>query len=103
MALASGSRVGPYEILSPAGAGGMGEVYRARDGRLHREIAIKSLPPPRFPRIHYARTGRGSLCLNRAVTTSQNGGPFVIREGKMRDVVHRLPSHSVLHRVFRIR
>jgi len=45
MALASGSRVGPYEIVSPAGAGGMGEVYRALDGRLHREIAIKILPP----------------------------------------------------------
>src|SRR5262247_3714868 len=44
MALASGSRLGPYEILSPLGAGGMGEVYRAKDPRLGREVAIKVLP-----------------------------------------------------------
>jgi serine/threonine protein kinase len=36
-----GTRMGPYEILGPIGAGGMGEVYRARDSRLHREVAIK--------------------------------------------------------------
>jgi len=40
-----GTRLGPYEILAPLGAGGMGEVYRAHDGRLDREIAIKVLPP----------------------------------------------------------
>src|SRR5215813_4479224 len=44
MALAPGAKLGPYEILSPLGAGGMGEVYRARDPRLEREIAIKILP-----------------------------------------------------------
>jgi serine/threonine protein kinase/tetratricopeptide (TPR) repeat protein len=44
MPFATGSRLGPYEIIAPLGAGGMGEVYRARDPRLGREVAIKVLP-----------------------------------------------------------
>ena len=44
MSLSTGTRLGPYEVLAPLGAGGMGEVYRARDTRLEREVAIKVLP-----------------------------------------------------------
>src|SRR5881409_3884239 len=44
MTLAAGGKLGPFEILAPLGAGGMGEVYRARDSRLGREVAIKVLP-----------------------------------------------------------
>ncbi len=44
MALSAGTRLGPYEILAPLGAGGMGEGCRARDPRLDREVALKVLP-----------------------------------------------------------
>ena len=44
MSLTSGTRLGPYEIQSPLGAGGMREVYRARDGRPARDVALKVLP-----------------------------------------------------------
>ena len=44
MALTSGTRFGPYEILSALGAGGLGEVYRAHDTKLNRDVALKILP-----------------------------------------------------------
>src|ERR1700726_2520249 len=44
MPLSIGTRLGPYEILAPIGAGGMGEVYRAKDTKLDRDVAIKVLP-----------------------------------------------------------
>ena len=53
MSLSPGARLGPYEVTGPIGAGGMGEVYKARDTRLDRTVAIKVLPAqfaadPRF-------------------------------------------------------
>ena len=44
MTLSAGTKLGPYEVLAPIGAGGMGEVYKARDTRLERTVAIKVLP-----------------------------------------------------------
>src|SRR5574341_1337772 len=67
MQLGAGHRIGPYEVLGPLGAGGMGEVYRARDPRLGREVAIKILPsdvsldPDRLQRFEQEARAAGIL------------------------------------------
>lgn len=90
MTLPSGSRMGPYEILSPLGAGGMGEVSRARDARLARDVAIKVLPdslssdPGRLRR--FEQEARAASVLNHPnILTIFNVGesdriPFVVSE-----------------------
>ena len=62
MPLAAGKRLGPYEILGPIGAGGMGEVYKGRDTRLNRTIAIKILKPG--ARERFEREARCISALN---------------------------------------
>src|SRR4029450_4016193 len=68
MTLSAGTKLGPYEILASLGTGGMGEVYRARDSRLGREVAIKVLPavvasnPDRLKR--FEKEARSASALN---------------------------------------
>jgi hypothetical protein len=90
MTLASGSRLGPYEILAPIGAGGMGEVYRALDPSLGREVAIKVLPasfsadPDRLRR--FEQEARAAGILNHPNITAvhdigtHEGAPYVVQE-----------------------
>ncbi len=90
MALLSGTRLGPYEILSPLGAGGMGEVYRARDPRLGREVAMKVLPTSfsqdadRLRR--FEQEARAAGLLNHPNITAvydigtHEGAPYVVQE-----------------------
>jgi eukaryotic-like serine/threonine-protein kinase len=90
MPLASGSKLGPYEIQSPLGAGGMGEVYRARDTRLGRDVALKILPESfarDTDRLHrFEQEARSVAALNHpnilAIfdTGQSNGSPFLVSE-----------------------
>src|SRR6202140_3676272 len=67
MPLSVGDKLGPHEILAPIGAGGMGEVYRARDPRLNRDVAIKVLPQAfatNAARERFQREARAASALN---------------------------------------
>ena len=90
MRLVTGTKLGPYEIVSALGAGGMGEVYRAHDARLGREVAIKVLPtdyaddPDRLRR--FEQEARASSALNHPNILSiydvgqHDGSPYVVSE-----------------------
>ena len=90
MAVAAGTKLGPYEVLSPLGAGGMGEVYRARDSRLGRDVAVKILPagyssdPERLRR--FEQEARATAALNHPNILAvfdiarQDESPYIVSE-----------------------
>jgi hypothetical protein len=90
VSLAAGTRLGPYEIAAPIGAGGMGEVYRARDERLRRDVAIKVLPPSFSSnsewRARFEQEARAAGALNHPNILSvfdlgqHDGAPYVVSE-----------------------
>jgi serine/threonine protein kinase len=90
MALASGTKLGPYEIVALAGVGGMGEVYRARDARLNREVAIKVLSAAfaRFPdRLRrFQQEAQAAVALNHPNILAvhdfgeHEGSPYLVTE-----------------------
>ena len=90
MALPIGTKLGPYEIVAPLGAGGMGEVYRAKDTRLGREVAIKVLPELLAKDVdrlrRFEQEARAVAALNHPNVLAihdvaeQNGAPFLVSE-----------------------
>jgi Tol biopolymer transport system component len=88
--LATGARLGPYEIVAPLGAGGMGEVYRAHDERLDREVAIKVLPSEVLHHTdrlrRFEQEARAAAALNHPNVTAvfdvgiESGVPYVVSE-----------------------
>src|SRR5262244_2455044 len=90
MTLSGGSKLGPYEILSPLGAGGMGEVWKARDPRLGRDVAIKVLPASFSADVdrlrRFEQEARAAGILNHPNVTavydigSHEGAPYVVQE-----------------------
>jgi len=90
MPLTAGTRLGPYEILAPLGAGGMGEVYRARDARLNRDVAVKVLPasfadhPDRLRRFEQEARATGMLNHPNILAVydvgTHDGAPYLVTE-----------------------
>src|SRR5687767_6277381 len=90
MTVSAGTRLGPYEVLAPLGAGGMGEVYRAKDSRLGRHVAIKVLPaafsadPERLTR--FEQEARAAAALNHPNILAvhdvgqHHGSPYIVSE-----------------------
>ncbi len=90
MSLTSGTKLGPYEIIAPLGAGGMGEVYRAKDTRLGRDVALKILPDsfaPDADRLRrFEQEARAVAALNHPNILAihdigqHHGSPFLVSE-----------------------
>ena len=110
--LTAGMRVGPYEVVAPIGAGGMGEVYRARDPRLDRDVAIKVLPPEYAADpdrlFRFEQEARAAAALNHPNIVAlydigtHDGAPYIVTEllegESLRDKLtgSPLPSRKVL-------
>src|SRR5215212_7719804 len=112
MPLTPGTRLGAYEIVGLLGAGGMGEVYRARDARLHRDVAIKVLPAAfatdaeRMTR--FEQEARAAAALNHPNILAvhdlgqHDGAPFIVTElldgTSLRDALHdgALPARKAI-------
>ena len=116
MSLTNGTKIGPYEILAPIGAGGMGEVYRARDTRLGRDVALKILPESFArddnkdnDRLHrFEQESRAVAALNHPNILAihdvgeHNGTPFLVSEllegGSLRGILNEgsLPQRKTI-------
>src|SRR4051812_3225334 len=104
MSLAPGRHLGMYEVLGPLGAGGMGEVYRATDGALNRQVAIKVLPPA-FARdedrlARFTREAQTLAALNHPNIAHIHGLIEVdgIRLGRRQAIALRGSSHQLTDR-----
>ena len=91
MTLSSGTRLGPCEVLAPLGAGGMGEVYRARDTRLEREVAIKVLPAELASDAERLRRFEKDSPIR---FTADGKALFVERRGELETSVYRVELQS---------
>jgi serine/threonine protein kinase len=105
MALRPGDRLGPYEIVSPLGAGGMGEVYRARDPRLGRDVAVKVLPteasePDRVRRFEQEARAVAALRHPHILAVydvgSHEGQPYIVLELLEGETLRQRLSHGPL-------
>jgi hypothetical protein len=97
MTVSAGTKLGPYEILSPLGAGRLGEVYRARDARLHREVAMTSMSSSRAVRSSSPASPSNSM---RGLISSDQyrSGYDVTADGK-RFIMVKLPEGSAPRRI----
>src|ERR1700739_235880 len=91
MALTTGSKLGPFEIQSTLGAGGMGEVYRARDTRLGREVAIKVLSQSISSQADFGRFEREA----RAIASLNHPQILAIHDVGSQDGIHYIVSELV--------